>query len=94
MRVTVLVPAALRTETDGAGELSVDLGDGADLSALLRAIADRWPRLGRRLADEQGQVRRYVNIYIDGEDCRSLSGVATPLADGARVQVIPSVAGG
>lgn len=94
MRVAVLIPGALRADTEGAAELAVDLADGADLAGLLAAIGERWPRLARRLSDERGAIRRYVNIYVDSEDCRGLDGTQTALRDGTRVEVIPSVAGG
>ncbi|MEV6968573.1 hotdog domain-containing protein [Hamadaea sp. NPDC051192] len=92
MSVTVLVPSALRTEIAGAKSVAVDTT--GDLGAVLAEVERRWPRLGRRLRDEQGQLRRYVNVYVDGEDCRGLAGLATPIADGAEIQVLPSVAGG
>jgi molybdopterin converting factor small subunit len=90
--ITVLVPGALRTEVAGERELTVSAA--GTLGAVLDEVDRRWPRLGRRLRDEQGRLRRYVNVYVDGEDCRALSGLATPVADGAEVQVLPSIAGG
>jgi molybdopterin synthase sulfur carrier subunit len=90
--VTVLVPAALRTECDGAGRLEVPARPR--LADVLDEVRERWPRLERRLRDERGELRRYVNVYVDGDDCRSLDGLATPVPAGAEVQVIPSVAGG
>ncbi|MET7392526.1 ubiquitin-like small modifier protein 1 [Dactylosporangium sp. NPDC005572] len=92
--IQVLVPGALRGETGGAGRLSLDTAGGVTLGAVLDEIATRWPRLERRLRDERGSLRRYVNIYVDGEDCRRLSGLTTPVPDGAEIQVLPSVAGG
>jgi molybdopterin converting factor small subunit len=90
--ITVLVPGALRAEADGAAQLSVQAT--GTLGAVLDELVDRWPRLGRRICDEQGQLRRYVNVYIDGEECRTVSGLRTPVNDGAEIQVLPSVAGG
>jgi uncharacterized protein (TIGR00369 family) len=90
--VTVLVPGALRTETGGESTLTVS-GAGT-LRSVLDEVEASWPRLGRRLRDEQGQLRRFVNVYIDGEDCRGLAGLDSPVRDGAEVQVLPSVAGG
>jgi len=90
--ITVLVPGALRAEVDGAAQLSVR--STGTLGAVLDELADRWPRLARRICDEQGEVRRYVNVYIDGEECRTVSGLRTPVKDGAEIQVLPSVAGG
>lgn len=89
---TVLVPGALLTDTAGASRLTVSA------TGTLRAVFDevdrRWPRLARRIRDEQGELRRYVNVYVDGEDCRHSGGLDTPVGDDAEVQVIPSVAGG
>ncbi|MGC5019441.1 ubiquitin-like small modifier protein 1 [Micromonospora sp. DT47] len=90
--VTVLVPGPLRGEAGGASRLSVDAA--GSVGAVLDALAAGWPRLARRIRDERGDLRRYVNVYVDGEDCRHLGGVDAPVADGAEVQVLPSVAGG
>jgi uncharacterized protein (TIGR00369 family) len=90
--VTILVPGALRTETSGESTLTV--AASGSLRDVLEAVDAQWPRLGRRLRDEQGRLRRFVNVYIDGEDCRGLSGLDSPVRDGAEVQVLPSVAGG
>jgi molybdopterin converting factor small subunit len=89
---TVLVPGVLRAEAGGESRLGVT-ADGS-LRAVLDEIAARWPRLARRLRDEQGELRRYVNVYVDGEDCRLSGGLESPVRDGAEVQVLPSVAGG
>jgi molybdopterin converting factor small subunit len=90
--VTVLVPAALRGDSAGASRLSV--AATGTLRMVLDEVAARWPRLGRRIRDEQGQLRRYVNVYVDGEDCRRAGGLDMPVRSGAEVQVVPSVAGG
>ncbi len=92
--ITVLVPGALRGEIDGASRLAVDPPATGTLGALLDEMALRWPRLVRRIRDEQGELRRYVNVYLDGEECRRLAGLATAVPDGAEIQVVPSVAGG
>lgn len=92
MSVTVLVPGALRTESGGASSLTIEAS--GTLREVLDTLDSSWPRLGRRLRDEQGQLRRFVNVYIDGEDCRGLSGLDSAVRDGAEVQVLPSVAGG
>jgi molybdopterin converting factor small subunit len=90
--VTLLVPAALRGDAAGASRLSVTAS--GTLRAVLEEVAGRWPRLDRRIRDERGELRRYVNVYVDGEDCRRSDGLDTPVRPGAEVQVIPSVAGG
>ncbi|WP_231929888.1 MoaD/ThiS family protein [Micromonospora inositola] len=63
-------------------------------AGVLDELAGAWPRLARRIRDERGELRRYVNVYVDGEDCRHVGGLDTPVGDGAEVQVLPSVAGG
>ncbi|SNT65342.1 Molybdopterin converting factor, small subunit [Asanoa hainanensis] len=90
--VTILLPGVLRAEADGQSSLTVDAT--GSLRAVLDAVAATWPRLDRRLRDEQGAVRRYVNIYVDGEDCRRSGGLETEVPPGAEIQVLPSVAGG
>jgi sulfur-carrier protein len=92
MSVMLLLPGVLRAEVGGANRVAVDTS--GDLGAVLDEVAERWPRLERRIRDEQGELRRYVNVYVDGEDCRATGGLVTPVPDGAEVQVIPSVAGG
>jgi uncharacterized protein (TIGR00369 family) len=92
MSVQLVVPSALRSEVDGARVVTVE--SVGSLRAVLDEVEQRWPRLGRRIRDEQGELRRFVNVYVNGEDCRSLEGQETAVADGAEVQVIPSVAGG
>jgi molybdopterin synthase sulfur carrier subunit len=90
--VIVLVPGVLRAEADGASRVTVDAG--GTLRSVFAELAARWPRLERRVRDERGEIRRYVNVYVDGEDCRLAGGLDTPVRDGAEVQVLPSVAGG
>jgi molybdopterin converting factor small subunit len=90
--ITLLVPGALRAEAGGASQLSV--AAAGTLSAVFDEVAERWPRLARRICDEQGQLRRYVNAYIDGEECPALSGLATHVEDRTAIQVLPSVVGG
>jgi len=89
---TVLVPGMLRADAGGAAHLEV--GDGGTLAAVLDEIGQRWPRLERRIRDESGALRRYVNVYVDGEDCRRTGGLDTPVPAGAEIQVLPSVAWG
>jgi sulfur-carrier protein len=89
---TVRVPGVLRADAGGAARLEVT-ADGS-LRAVLDEIAARWPRLERRVRDERGALRRYVNVYVDGEDCRRTDGLDTPVPAGAEIQILPSVAGG
>jgi molybdopterin converting factor small subunit len=88
----LLVPSVLRGEVDGAARLEID-GAGT-VRAVLDQVAARWPRLERRVRDEAGELRRYVNVFVDGEDVRRLAGQETPVTDRAEVHILPSVAGG
>jgi sulfur-carrier protein len=90
----LVVPGSLRQFTDGESTLDLALADGASLADLLQALSAAKPALARRLRDEQGELRRYVNIYVDGEDARRSGGLAAPVPADAEVLVLPSVAGG
>jgi len=94
MRVTVLLPGVLRDKADDQPKLDIEVPEPATLGSLLDVLADRYPALERRLRDEQTTLRRYVNFYVDGEECRFSGGADTKLRDRAEVQIIPSVAGG
>jgi molybdopterin converting factor small subunit len=91
--VEVLLPGALAPAAGGARRLEVAV-PGGTLADLLDALERQHPLLGRRLRDETGALRRFVNVYVDGEDVRWDGGAAAAVPDGAVVQVLPSVAGG
>jgi len=91
--VQVVLPGVLADLAGGARQLEV-APSGATLGDLLDDLAAQHPLLGRRIRDEQGQLRRFVNVYVDGDDVRFDDGLRTALRDGAVVQVLPSVAGG
>ncbi|CAM3214054.1 ubiquitin-like small modifier protein 1 [Stackebrandtia soli] len=94
MSVTVYIPSALRVEADGRSKVTIDAARAATLADVLDVLAELHPRLNRRVRDEQGRLRRYVNVFIDSDESRALSGTATPVRDGAEVRILPSVAGG
>ena len=93
MSVQVVLPGVLADLAGGSKHLDLD-PTGSTLADLLDELASRHPLLGRRIRDETGQVRRFVNVYVDGDDVRFTQGLATEVRDGAEVQVLPSVAGG
>ena len=93
MTVQVLLPGALASLAGGAKHLDVEPAGGT-LGDVLDALAAQHPLLARRIRDETGQVRRFVNVYVDGDDVRFGGGLDTTVRDGAEVQVLPSVAGG
>lgn len=72
----------------------IDYPTGSSMAAFLDVAGAGHPRFGRRIRDETGAVRRYVNVFVDGENIRALAGLDTVVPDGARVMVIQSVAGG
>jgi molybdopterin converting factor small subunit len=91
---TIVLPAALRQYSGGTSSVDVDNPDGAQLSVILDALDAACPALSHRIRDEQGALRRFVNVYIDGEDARRVGGLAAPVPARAEVLVLPSVAGG
>jgi molybdopterin synthase sulfur carrier subunit len=91
--VQVVLPGVLASLAGGARHLDVEPA-GATLADLLDALEAEHPMLGRRIRDETGKVRRFVNVYVDGDDVRFEQVLATEIRDGAQVQVLPSVAGG
>lgn len=92
--VTVLVPSLLRPLVGGSAELRLAAKSGATVAQLLDAIGGEFPVFNRRVRDETGTLRRYVNIYVNGDDVRRLDGLKTPVAAGQEVMIIQSVAGG
>jgi molybdopterin converting factor small subunit len=91
--VRVLLPGVLADLAGGNRKLDLDVPAGT-LGDLLDALAAGHPLLAARLRDETGALRRHVNVYVDGEDVRGEQGLGTAVADGAVVQVLPSIAGG
>ena len=91
MAVTVKIPPQLRAATGGQGTEAVD---GATVGEVLNALYARHGDLRDRVAGDDGELRRFVNVYLDGEDVRFLDGLSTPVPDGAELQILPAVAGG
>jgi molybdopterin converting factor small subunit len=92
--VEVVLPGFLADLAGGSKHVEIDVGEDGTLAAVLDQLAEGRPLLDRRIRDETGGLRRFVNVYVDGDDVRFEQGVATPVKDGAVVQVLPSVAGG
>jgi molybdopterin synthase sulfur carrier subunit len=88
---TVKLPTQLREAAGGASSVSVD---GATVGDVLASLFDLHGELRDRLSDGDGGIRRFVNVYVDGEDIRFGDGLQTPVADGQEVQILPAVAGG
>ena len=90
MAVTVSIPTQLRPVTGGDAEAEVD---GETVGEVLDSLFDRYADLRERICDD-GDLRRFVNVYVAGEDIRFLSGLDTEVSDGEEVKVLPAVAGG
>jgi molybdopterin synthase sulfur carrier subunit len=90
MSVNVKIPTQLRAATDGEGVATVD---GTTVGEVLDSLYERFGELRSRIA-EDGGLRRFVNVYVDGEDIRFLDGLDTPVKDGDEVTILPAVAGG
>jgi molybdopterin converting factor small subunit len=91
MSVSVRIPTILRSYTGGASEVDAN---GATLSAVLDSLEADHPGIRARILDEQGAIRRFVNVYVGNDDVRFLESLDTPTPDGTQVSVIPAVAGG
>ncbi|MFF0431887.1 MoaD/ThiS family protein [Streptomyces sp. NPDC004327] len=91
MAIEVRIPTILRTYTDGAK--AVD-GSGETLDKLIADLETRHAGIRERLIDENGKLRRFVNVYLNDEDVRFLDGLTTELSDGDHVTILPAVAGG
>jgi molybdopterin synthase sulfur carrier subunit len=91
MSVQVRVPTPLRRFTGGAEQVSVD---GANIAALVNDIENNHPGIKERICDDQGNIRRFVNIFVNGDDIRFLDNLETALKDGDEVSIVPAIAGG
>ena len=88
---TVKIPPVLRAQTGGEAEVSAD---GDTVGAVLRALADRHPETESQLFSPDGELNRYVNVYLNDEDVRVLDGLDTAIAAADTVVILPAMAGG
>jgi sulfur-carrier protein len=91
MSVVVKIPTQLRAAAGGEAEAKVD---GATVQEVLSGLFERHEELRARISDEDGTLRRFVNVYLSGEDIRFLDGLSTPVKDGSELTILPAVAGG
>ena len=91
MGVTVKIPTQLRSAAGGDSEAVLE---GATVREVLDGLYARYDGLGERLADESGSLRRFVNVYVSGEDIRFMDGLDTTVEDGSELTILPAVAGG
>ncbi len=90
MAIRVHIPTPMRQHTEGKTEVEVS---GATVQGALEDLGARYPGITQRLFDN-GQVRRFINLYLNNEDVRYLDSLATPVKDGDELSIIPAVAGG
>ena len=91
MAITVKIPTQLRAVTAGESETAIE--EAGTVGEVLDGLYDRYDGLRERIA-EDGDLRRFVNVYVGGEDIRFLDGLETPVEDGDEVTILPAVAGG
>ena len=91
MTVSVRVPTILRSYTGGDSEVSAE---GANLAEVLDDLDARFTGIKGRILDDDGGLRRFVNVYVGNDDVRFLDNLETPTPDGTQISVIPAVAGG
>lgn len=91
MSATVRIPGPLRKITNGVEKADVE---GTDLAECISELESRFPGIQERMLDESGQLRYFVNVYLNGEDVRFLDGIKTPVNSGDELSIVPAVAGG
>jgi molybdopterin synthase sulfur carrier subunit len=91
MAIIVRIPTPLRRLANGQGEVSVE---AKNIKELIDALEASYPGFKERLVDENGELRRFVNLYLNDEDIRFLKGIDTELKDGDTLSIVPAIAGG
>jgi sulfur-carrier protein len=91
MSVRVRVPTPLRKYTNGADEVAAQ---GPNVRALVDDLEKKYPGIKERICDETGKVRRFVNVYVNGDDIRFLQNLETSLKEGDNISIVPAIAGG
>jgi len=91
MSVRVRVPTPLRKYTQGADEVAAQ---GGNVRALVDDLEKNFPGIKERICDETGKVRRFVNVYVNGDDIRFLQNLETSLKEGDNISIVPAIAGG
>jgi molybdopterin synthase sulfur carrier subunit len=89
--ITLKIPTPLRPYAEGQSQITVQ---GATVDAAIQDLVAQFPALKKHLMNEAGELRPFVNMFLNNEDIRSLDGPATPLKDGDKLMIIPSIAGG
>ncbi len=88
---TVLVPTPLRRFTGGESRVTLP---AQDVAGLIQALESSYPGMAEKLVDGNGEIKRFINVFVNDDEVRSLRGLATPLGDNDRVSIVPAMAGG
>lgn len=88
---TVRIPSPLRRYTKSQSKVE---GSGGNIGELIENLEVQYPGIKSRLCDEDSQIKRYVNVFINGEEIRTLQGIETPISDKDEVSIVPAMAGG
>ncbi len=91
MATTIFVPTPLRKLTNGQSKVQLN---GVSVADLIERAETQYPGFRERVLDSDGEVKRFINVFVNGVDIRTLQGKATPVKDGDEVSVIPAMAGG
>ena len=91
MPITIEIPTAFRRFTEGAPKVD---SSATTVAGALNDLTTKFPALARHVRDDQGQIRQFLNVYLNEEDIRFLGGESCPLKEGDRVMLVPSIAGG
>lgn len=91
MSISVRIPTPLRRVTNGVDKVDAD---GDTLDQIIDSLDSQYPGIKGRLCDEDGNLRNFVNVYVNGEDVRFMQGLATATKSGDEVSIVPAVAGG
>ena len=91
MPLTIIIPTPLRRLTSNQDTVEIDAGT---IREVIERLDERYPGFRSRVCDDSGQLRRFINIYVNGEDVRFLDNLATPIPEGAELSIVPAIAGG
>ena len=91
MSATVRIPTPLRKVTNGADKASVE---GNSIAEVIDSLENTFPGIKKRICEESGELRSFVNVFVNGEDIRFSDGINTSISSGAEISLVPAVAGG
>jgi len=91
MSITVRIPTPMRKLTEEKKQVEAN---GSSVAEIIENLGNRFPQFSERLCDENGEVRRFINVYLNDEDIRFKNGKDTPVSDGDVLSIIPAIAGG